>query len=151
MTADIRRSGSPAYQPGQKVWLSMRDICMRLPCKKLSPKYVGPFTITKQINPVTCQLQLPPQYRIHPSFHVSLLKPYHSPVSPSTEPGLTEEPPLHLILEDSTIYNVNEILDSRCRGGQLEHDVWVLGSQERAMEARISQAHSPPNHSAYII
>ncbi len=52
---------------------------MRLPCKKLSPRYVGPFTITRQINLVTYLLQLPPQYRIHPSFHVSLLKPYHSP------------------------------------------------------------------------
>ncbi len=93
MTADLRKSETPTYQPGQKVWLSTRDIRMRLPCKKLSPRYVGPFTITRQINPVTYLLQLPPQYRIHPSFHVSLLKPYHSPVSPSTEPGPTEEPP----------------------------------------------------------
>ncbi len=121
MTADLQRSEAPNYQPGQKVWLSTREIQMHLPCKKLSPRYVGPFTITKQINPVTYQFQLPPQYRIHPSFHVSLLKPYHSPVSPSTESGPTEEPPLPLILEDGTIYKVNEILDSRCRGGQLEY------------------------------
>ncbi len=121
MTADLRRSETPTYQPGQKVWLSTRDIRMCLPCKKLSPRYVGPFTITRQINPVTYLLQLPPQYRIHPSFHVSLLKPYHSPVSPSTEPGPTEEPPLPSILEDGTIYKVKEILDSRRRGGQLEY------------------------------
>ncbi len=105
--------------PGQ-VSLSTRDIRMRLPCKKLSPRYVGPFTITRQINLVTYLLQLPPQYRIHPSFHVSLLKPYHSPVSPSTEPG-PAEPPLPSILEDGTIYKVNEILDSQRRGGQLEY------------------------------
>ncbi len=87
MTADLRRSDAPSYQPGQKVWLSTRDIRLRLPCKKLAPRFVGPFTIQKQINPVTFQLNLPPQYRIHSTFHVSLLKPYHSPVSPSTEPG----------------------------------------------------------------
>ncbi len=81
MTADLRRSEAPSYQPGQKFWLSTRDIRMCLPCKKLSPRYVGPFTITKQINLVTYQLQLPPQYKIHPSFHVSLLKPYHPSVS----------------------------------------------------------------------
>ncbi len=60
MTADLRRSEAPQYQPGQKVWLSMRNIRMRLPCKKLTPRYVGPFTILRQINPVTFQLQLPP-------------------------------------------------------------------------------------------
>ncbi len=94
---------------------------MRLPCKKLSPRYVGPFTITKQIIPVTYQLQLPPQYKIHSSFHVSLLKLHHPSVSVSPESGPTEEPPLPLILEDGAIYKVNEILDSRRRGGQLEY------------------------------
>ncbi len=105
MTADLRRSEAPNYQPGQKVWLSTRDIRMLLPCRKFQIRW--PFTITKQINPVTYQIQLPPQYRIHPSFHVSLLKPYHSPGSPSTEPGPTEELPLPLILEDGAIYKVN--------------------------------------------
>ncbi len=121
MTADIRRAETPTYQPGQKVWLSTRDIRMHLLWKKLSLRYVGPFTIIKQINPVTYQLQLPSHYRIHSSFHVSLLKPYHPPVSVSTEPGPTEEPPLLLIQEDGVIYKVNEILDSRCRGGLLEY------------------------------
>ncbi len=110
MTADLRRSDAPLYQPGQKVWLSTRDIQLRLPCKKLAPRYVGPFTIQRQINPVTYQLNLPAQYRIHPTFHVSLLKPYHSPVS--TEPGPSAEPPLPLILEDGAIYEVRTILDS---------------------------------------
>ncbi len=121
MTAGLRRAETPTFQPGQKVWLSTRDIRMHLLWKKLSPRYVGPFTIIKQINPVTYQLQLPSHYRIHSSFHISLLKPYHPPVSVSTEPGPTEEPPLPLIQEDGVIYKVNEILDSRCRGGLLEY------------------------------
>ena len=44
---------------------------MRLPSKKLSPRFIGPFTIIEQMNPVTFKLQLPPQYRIHSTFHVS--------------------------------------------------------------------------------
>ncbi len=134
MTTDLRRSEAPHYQPGQKVWLSTRDIRLCLPCKKLSPRYVGPFTILRQINPVTFQLQLPPQYKIQSTFHVSLLKPYHPPVSPSTEPGPNEEPPLPLILEDGAIYEVKEILDSRRHGGQLEYLVdWEgYGLEERS-------------------
>ncbi|KAI2663386.1 Transposon Tf2-11 polyprotein [Labeo rohita] len=126
LTADLRRSETPTYRSRrQKVWLSTRDIRMRLPCKKLSPRYVGPFTIIKQINPVT--YQLPSHYRIHSSFYVSLLKPYHSPVSVSTEPGLTEEAPPPLIQEDGAIYKVNEILDPRHRGDLLEYPVdWDL-------------------------
>ncbi len=138
MTANLRRSEAPYYQPGQKVWLSTRDIRLCLLCKKLSPRYVGPFTILRQINPVTFQLPLLPQYRIHSTLHVSLLKPYHPPVSPSTEPGPSEEPPLPLILEDGAIYKVKKILDSRCCCGQLEYLVdWEdYGREERSWVPR---------------
>ncbi|KAL0149148.1 hypothetical protein M9458_055580 [Cirrhinus mrigala] len=119
--ADRRRIPGPASTPGQKVWLSTRDIRLRLPSKKLSPRFVGPFTILEQVNPVTFKLQLPPQYRIHPTFHISLLKCFHQPLIPSTEPGHEEEPPPPLMLEEGSIYSVREILQSRCCGGQLEY------------------------------
>ncbi|KAK3531902.1 hypothetical protein QTP70_034406, partial [Hemibagrus guttatus] len=60
LTADLHRSKAPIYQPGQKVWLSTRDIRLCQPCHKLSPRFIGPFTILEQINPVTYKLQLPP-------------------------------------------------------------------------------------------
>uniref|UniRef100_A0A8C1P5Q6 Integrase catalytic domain-containing protein n=1 Tax=Cyprinus carpio TaxID=7962 RepID=A0A8C1P5Q6_CYPCA len=105
MTADLHRSEAPTYQPGQKVWLSTRDIRLRLPCCKLSPRFIGPFTITEQTNPITYRLQLPPEYRIHPTFHVSLLKPHHLSVPLSTELGVAAaETPLPLILDDGLAY-----------------------------------------------
>ncbi|ROL42572.1 Retrotransposon Gag-like protein 3 [Anabarilius grahami] len=139
ITADLRRSQVPNYQPGQKVWLSTRDIRMRLPCRKLSPRFIGPFTIIRQINPVTYQLQLPPEYRIHPTFHVSLLKPHHPSVIPSTEPGDAEETPLPIIVDDGAAYLVKDILDSRRHGGHLEYLVdWDgYGPEERSWVPRV--------------
>ncbi|KAI2665814.1 Transposon Tf2-9 polyprotein [Labeo rohita] len=76
---DRRRRPNPPYAPGQWVWLSTRDLWLRLPCKKLSSRYVGPFQIIKQITPVSFRLQLPANYRISPTFHVSLLMPAGDP------------------------------------------------------------------------
>ncbi|KAI2647808.1 Transposon Tf2-9 polyprotein [Labeo rohita] len=77
--ANRRRRPNPPYEPGQWVWLSTRDLCLHLPCRKLNPRYVGPFKIIKQITPVSFRLDLPAEYRISPTFHVSLFKPAGDP------------------------------------------------------------------------
>ncbi|KAL0159647.1 hypothetical protein M9458_043372, partial [Cirrhinus mrigala] len=118
----------------QRAVRSTRDIRLRLPSKKLSPRFVGPFTILEQVNPVTYKLQRPPQYRIHPTFHVSLLKPCHEPLLPSTEACHEEEPPPPMVLEEGSIYSVKEILMSQRRGGHLEYLIdWEgFGPEERS-------------------
>lgn len=134
--ADARRRTAPQYQPGDMVWLSTRDIRLRLPCRKLSPRYIGPFKILRQINDVTYQLQLPPRYRIHPTFHVSLLKPFSPPATDNTE--AEAEPPPPEVLDHPSIYSVHEILDSRRRRGRLEYLIdWEgYGPEERSWVPR---------------
>ncbi|KAI2657117.1 Transposon Ty3-I Gag-Pol polyprotein [Labeo rohita] len=127
--ADIRRRPTLEFQPGDQVWLSTRDLRLHQPCRKLSPRYIGPFKILRRINEVTFQLQLPPRYRIHPTFHVSLLKPCYP--SATKQPGAEVEPPPPEILEPPSIYTVHEILGSRRRGGS-----WNISSTGRVMDLK---------------
>ncbi|KAK9395591.1 hypothetical protein NXF25_018952 [Crotalus adamanteus] len=74
--ADKKRRPTKPFTVGQLVYLSTKYTRLRIPCKKLGPKYIGPFKIAQVINPVTVRLQLPRFLgKIHPVFHSSLLKP----------------------------------------------------------------------------
>uniref|UniRef100_A0A8C1ELS1 NFU1 iron-sulfur cluster scaffold homolog, mitochondrial n=1 Tax=Cyprinus carpio carpio TaxID=630221 RepID=A0A8C1ELS1_CYPCA len=75
-SADRHRAKPPLYVCGQKVWLSSKDIPLKLPSRKLGPKFIGPFSISKVLSPVSVRLNLTPQFKnIHPVFHVSKIKP----------------------------------------------------------------------------
>ncbi len=132
--ANRHRRPNPDYQPGQWVWLSTRDLRLRLPCKKLSPRYVGPFKITRQITPVSFCLALPAHYRISPTFHVSLLKPAGGPRGEEIQEEAVDQRAPPLIIDGEEAYQVREILDSRHRGRILQYLVdWEgYGPEERS-------------------
>uniref|UniRef100_A0A8C7YDJ1 Uncharacterized protein n=1 Tax=Oryzias sinensis TaxID=183150 RepID=A0A8C7YDJ1_9TELE len=110
--ADRRRRPAPVYRPGQKVWLSTRDHNLHVPCRKLAPRFVGPFPITKIINPAAVRLRLPRSLRTHPTFHVSKVKPVvDSPLVPPSEP-----PPPPRMVGGCPEYTVRKILAVRKRG-----------------------------------
>lgn len=77
---------TPAYQTGQKVWLSSQDIPLKTPrkSKELMPPYIGSFEIMSIINPPKVKIKLSRSMLNHPLIHkripdlltlCSLLKP----------------------------------------------------------------------------
>uniref|UniRef100_A0A8C5MZR0 Gypsy retrotransposon integrase-like protein 1 n=1 Tax=Leptobrachium leishanense TaxID=445787 RepID=A0A8C5MZR0_9ANUR len=121
--ADRNRRPAPQYTPGDKVLLSTAHLRLDCPSKKLGPRFIGPFPVLKMVNPVAAHLTLPSSYRIHPVFHVSLLKPWRENPFPGrhTDPA----PPMSVSGEEE--YEVSKILDSRLRYGKLEYLVHWKG------------------------
>lgn len=117
--ADERRIMQPTFDVGDRVMLRREEIPTNRPSSKLDYKFLGPYSITKLINPVAFELDLPSNSRLHRVFHVSLLEPYRENVIP----GRIQPPPEPILVadDDHPLYIVDQILDSKYKRGKLHY------------------------------
>jgi hypothetical protein len=99
-------------QEGDEVWLNVKNF--RLPTglshKFLGP-YVGPFKVLEKKLFDIYKLELPKNLRVHPTFHVSLLKPVARDASRPNREHKSRPPPdlVHNELE----FEMEAVLKSR--------------------------------------
>ena len=93
--SSCNKQGFTPFAKGDKVWLEARNLKRSITNPKFAPKCEGPFTIVKVLSPITYQLCFPKMWKIHHTFHTSLLMPYkenkvHSWNFPALPPDLIE-------------------------------------------------------------
>ena len=148
--------------------LATKNLKQRRPSKKLAHKYVGPFRIMDKVGPQAYRLLLPSTYRIHNTFHVSLLEPYHLRDCGEAAESFMQAPEL---IDDDEMWEVEEIVDKvkkregvwykvKWTGWGEEYNQWLPGEElKRANEltqAYDAQAvgkrkHKEPNEEAVQI
>ena len=103
--ADAKQSVIRTFEQGDMVFLRVRPKRSSISLgkyKNLSPRYCGPYVITRKVGDQAYKLLLPPQLKVHNVFHISLLKKY-------------VPDPSHILLR----------LQARVQLVQLEDSTWV--------------------------
>ncbi len=138
---NARLAKAHSYKVGDSVLFSTKNIVLNLPCKKLSPAFVGPFSIKALLGTNAVQLKYSERFQLLsprvPS-NIEYLRPYRlrtPDIGPP--PKSLSAKPVEVELDGSSWYQVEDILDHRVRGGPLceclvrwkdfdvSHDSWV--------------------------
>ena len=85
---------------------------------KIRRRFVGPFQVVKVVSPIAYTLDLPSNWRIHPTFHVEKLKKYER----SEEFQRTVvSPPAAIEIDGQQEYEVEAIIRHRGTGNRRQY------------------------------
>lgn len=112
------------------VLLSTKNLTFKSGVRKLHPRWCGPFKVIRSIRDVAYELDLPEEMgKVHPVFHVSLLKPFVDSIRHQIRP-----PPLVVNAEEE--FEVEALLNHRFyrrtlqflvrwKGYDAAYDMWL--------------------------
>ena len=144
MTDDFRirnsRLAKPhSYKIRDSVLLSTKNVQLNLPCRKLSPAFVGPFSIRSLLGTNVVRLTYSDRFHLlNPVVNIAYLRPYRlrtPDIGPP--PKSLSAKPVEVEVDGSSWYQVEDILDHRGRPGPMceclvrwkdfdvSHDSWV--------------------------
>ena len=106
------------WKPGDRVYLSTRNLKSYRPSRKLASKFEGPYYIVEQIGH-GYRLRLPDGSKIHDIFSPDVLK--KSPDNPL--PGQESAQPPSEAIAGKEEWEVDQVLASRLFRGRLEYYV----------------------------
>ena len=107
-------------------------------CAKLTPRYCGPFEILARVRPMSYQLALPHNLRIHNVFHISILKKYvHDATDVIDWNVIQVEPEGYFQVEPDCILDRREIFLQNLTIGQVKVQWKHLSPDEETLELEI--------------
>jgi len=133
------------FAVGDRVLLSTKNLPMRKGfSKKLLPRFIGPFTVTRVINEVSVQLDLPSGLKWHNVFHASLVRHYK-------EGSSIQAAPIPLVIDGELEWEVDSLVAHRPISGRYEYLVRWKGftSDEDTWEPEAHLRNCPDILSAY--
>ena len=129
--ANERRLPAPRFEAGDMVYLSLKNISLSRPTKKLDHLRAGPWKILAMKTPLVAKLDLPPQLKVDNNFHVSLLRPAHIGFPSQIQQN---PPPLEQDTMGPDTYEVEAILDSRIKRKKIQYLVRWTGYNDTTWE-----------------
>lgn len=115
------------FQPGDHVLLSAKHLRLHLPSRKMTARFIGPFEVLSAVGTQAYRLRLPPTYRMHNVFHVSLLRRYLHRKDEPQDNVLAPE----LDDQGEEVWQIEKILARRRNQGRKEYLVkWEGWSNE---------------------
>jgi hypothetical protein len=103
------------FAKGQHVWLNTKNLRINTATpRKFWECQTGPFPIEEVLGPITYQLKLPKQWRVHPVFHANLLSPFQE--NAVHRPNFIQPPP-DLVNGDKE-WEIEKILNHKGSGNR---------------------------------
>src|SRR5438445_294699 len=143
MRAQIKRTPTPQYVAGQRVWLSTRSWQPQV----LEVRWIGPFEIQEVLHNA-CRLRLPSTLKIHPVVNVAYLKPVSE--------ALTTDPRREVLASPEQLadpeWEIESIVAHKRHGRQLLFRVrWKgYGSEDDTWEPAMHLRNAPEVVQAYL-